>query len=63
MDHDLAGLIEAHWTNFTIPEIKCYMKQILQGLQYCHSKRVAHRDLKGKRKKTASNPILDSVQL
>jgi serine/threonine protein kinase len=28
------------------PQIKCYMKQLLHGLAYCHARNVLHRDLK-----------------
>ncbi|RYR45049.1 hypothetical protein Ahy_A08g041297 isoform B [Arachis hypogaea] len=28
-------------------QIKCYMKQLLSGLQHCHSRGVMHRDIKG----------------
>ncbi|KAL9662718.1 hypothetical protein QQ045_027551 [Rhodiola kirilowii] len=47
MDHDLTGLSERPGIQFTVPQIKCYMKQLLDGLQYCHLNQVLHRDIKG----------------
>ncbi|KAJ1262719.1 hypothetical protein BS78_09G131400 [Paspalum vaginatum] len=47
MDHDLTGLSERPAMQFTIPQIKCYMRQLLMGLYYCHLNQVLHRDLKG----------------
>lgn len=35
-------------------QIKCYMKQLLCGLEHCHSKGVLHRDIKG------SNLLIDN---
>lgn len=54
MDHDLTGLMERRNYKFTIPQIKCYMKQLLSGLTYCHSCKVLHRDLK------ASNLLINN---
>eukprot|EP01052_Picozoa_sp_SAG31_P030424 SAG31_NODE_3119_length_4656_cov_3.057055_3_plen_238_part_00 len=47
MDHDLTGLIDNPKVTFTSYEVKLYMKQMLKGLQYCHSNMVLHRDVKG----------------
>ncbi|KAM7262282.1 hypothetical protein ACFE04_021359 [Oxalis oulophora] len=54
MDHDLAGLIDRPKRRFTIPQIKCYMKQLLTGLHYCHLNKVLHRDVK------CSNLLIDN---
>ncbi|KAJ6793093.1 putative serine/threonine-protein kinase [Iris pallida] len=47
MDHDLAGLAATPGVKFTEPQIKCFMQQLLSGLDHCHSRRVLHRDIKG----------------
>lgn len=54
MDHDLTGLADRPGMRFTVPQIKCYMKQLLTGLHYCHINHVLHRDIKG------SNLLLDN---
>jgi len=41
------------WTP-TQAHIKCYVKQLLEGLNYCHTKGVLHRDLK------ASNVLINN---
>ncbi|PON77211.1 GPCR kinase [Parasponia andersonii] len=47
MEHDLAGLAARSGVKFTEPQIKCYMKQLLSGLEHCHKNGVLHRDIKG----------------
>lgn len=54
MDHDLTGLADRPGLRFTIPQIKCYMRQLLTGLHYCHVNQVLHRDIKG------SNLLIDN---
>ncbi|XP_077224248.1 cyclin-dependent kinase C-1-like isoform X2 [Tasmannia lanceolata] len=54
MDHDLQRLAHRHGKRFTVPQIKCYMRQLLTGLHYCHLNQVLHRDLKG------SNLLIDN---
>ncbi|KAK4229878.1 kinase-like domain-containing protein [Podospora fimiseda] len=46
MDHDLSGLLDNPSVNFTEPQIKCYMIQLLKGVQYLHENHILHRDMK-----------------
>nr|CAD1833347.1 unnamed protein product [Ananas comosus var. bracteatus] len=57
MEHDLAGLAASPDIKFTEPQVKCYMHQLLSGLEHCHNRGVLHRDIKG------SNLLLDNAGL
>ncbi|KAH1138493.1 hypothetical protein GYH30_028140 [Glycine max] len=54
MVHDLAGLAASPDIKFTEPQVKCYIHQLLSGLEHCHSRNVLHRDIKG------SNLLIDN---
>ncbi|KAG9133555.1 hypothetical protein Leryth_016508 [Lithospermum erythrorhizon] len=54
MEHDLTGLAAAHGVHFTEPQVKCYMKQLISGLEHCHQNGVLHRDIK------CSNLLIDN---
>ncbi|KAJ0527904.1 putative protein-serine/threonine kinase CMGC-CDK-CRK7-CDK9 family [Helianthus annuus] len=53
MEHDLSGLAAVQGLKFTEPQIKCFIKQLLSGLEHCHKNGVLHRDIKG------SNLLID----
>ncbi|XP_076898543.1 putative serine/threonine-protein kinase At1g54610 [Bidens hawaiensis] len=53
MEHDLSGLAAVQGVKFTEPQIKCFIKQLLSGLEHCHKNGVLHRDIKG------SNLLID----
>ncbi|KAL8490702.1 hypothetical protein ACS0TY_022632 [Phlomoides rotata] len=53
MEHDLAGLASSPEIKFTEPQVKCYMHQLLSGLEHCHNRHILHRDIKG------SNILID----
>ncbi|KAF7812531.1 putative serine/threonine-protein kinase [Senna tora] len=53
MQSDMARIISRPEERLTEPQVKCYMYQLLSGLQHCHDKGILHRDIKG------SNLLID----
>ncbi|KAK6937991.1 Protein kinase domain [Dillenia turbinata] len=58
MEHDLAGLAARPGIKFSETQIKCYMKQLLCGLEHCHGQGVLHRDIKGSNLLVDNNGVL-----
>uniref|UniRef100_A0A8B9RG59 Cyclin-dependent kinase 12 n=1 Tax=Astyanax mexicanus TaxID=7994 RepID=A0A8B9RG59_ASTMX len=46
MDHDLMGLLESGLVSFSQEHIRSFMRQLMEGLDYCHKKNFLHRDIK-----------------
>ncbi|KAH0652404.1 hypothetical protein KY289_030082 [Solanum tuberosum] len=46
MEYDLKAIQEQKGFKFSEPEIKCYMNQLLKGLDHCHCRGILHRDNK-----------------
>lgn len=55
MDHDLTGLLTHPELKLSESHRKFIFKQLMEGLNYLHKKRVIHRDIKG------SNILLDNI--
>ncbi|KAH6782493.1 Protein kinase superfamily protein [Perilla frutescens var. hirtella] len=53
MQSDLSKILSRQDERLTEPQIKCYMQQLLSGLQHCHERGILHRDIK------ASNLLID----
>ncbi|KAJ2366963.1 hypothetical protein H4S02_002145 [Coemansia sp. RSA 2611] len=45
-EHDLGSLLDGMDAPFAPVEVQSIMRQVLQGLAYCHARSVVHRDLK-----------------
>lgn len=54
MEHDLSGLLSCPDIKFNDSQVKCYMRQLLSGIEHCHSRGVMHRDIK------ASNILINN---
>ena len=46
LDHDLMGLLESGMVEFSEVHNASIMRQLMEGLNYCHKKNFLHRDIK-----------------
>lgn len=46
LDYDLKKFMKSHNGDLTMQQVKSFSYQLLNGVAYCHSHRVLHRDLK-----------------
>ncbi|KAK0640386.1 Cyclin-dependent kinase 10 [Lasiodiplodia hormozganensis] len=55
---DLASLIDVHKVQFSLAEVKCLARQLLEGLEYLHRKDIIHRDIKMENLLLTANGLL-----
>ncbi|CAN1345048.1 Probable serine/threonine-protein kinase At1g54610 [Linum perenne] len=58
---DLTRVISRPSQRLTEPQVKCYMKQLLMGLQHCHERGILHRDIKDFFVPKAKRPLTTRV--
>ncbi|KAJ1497786.1 Cyclin-dependent kinase 12, partial [Coelomomyces lativittatus] len=46
LEHDLRGLLDAPGVILSMGQMKTYVQQLFQGLDYLHGNHILHRDLK-----------------
>jgi len=46
LEYDLTGIIETPAIRLTSKHVKCWSKQLLDGMHYMHKQKLIHRDLK-----------------
>ena len=55
MEHDLMGLLEGGLVELSNDHCAIWMRHLLDGLAYCHSRNIIHRDIK------ASNLLVNKL--
>lgn len=58
MDYDLTGLLANPKVTLRPFQIKCFMKQMLKGLEHLHSIDIIHRDIKCMAKLLLNSSVL-----
>jgi len=42
-EQDMATLLDSMKTPFSVSEVKCLLRQLLLGVQFCHERFITHR--------------------
>lgn len=58
VDYDLSGLLKSSGITLTEQHAKCYLEQLLRGVQYLHDNGVLHRDIKSANLLVTKNNVL-----